>query len=625
MTDQLILHRYQQLWLVILLLMGGSFLLTELHLFVGMSFIVIIVIRAGLSLSWWQSIDQWKKAVLVAAALVILTISYDSFYSLDTMVSLLLLMWGLKLLETQRRRDALILVLINFFVMFSQLLYSQTLISVSMVVINAILSITVLAIEFGSHRKKALKYSIETTIISSVLAILMFMIMPRAGALWKIPLARDTAVTGLSDTISPGDIASLVNSNQTAFRVTVEQGNYPIPQARYWRALVLDTFDGRAWRKGHGVIEDLEPMRANCAPSGDRLKIMVEPNFMPWVFQLEGTDTPNDELKRYTNNTLRAPEPVSERLEYSLCSSKAKRVDQLTREQRDYYLWLPSGANPRALEWSTRFDGLSIEQKVERVLQHFNSYSTYTRRPAKLGEHSVDEFLFDTPRGFCEHFASSFSYMMRASGVPSRVVVGYQGGEVSPYADYLRVSQRDAHAWSEIFIENKGWVQIDPTAYVAPDRIEQGFDAPESSGGWNFDAAWYDMAHSSVMRQFILRLDAVNYEFASWVGSFDEQQRNESLKTLFGKHIIAKSIGTLIVTFLILLGLAQGLSRFKSRPRYDAATKRYLKRERRFVKEGFHRRVGETPQQFAERIGKTRADLLDEARSMAQNYYVERY
>src|SRR5690606_11173818 len=317
------------------------------------------------------------------------------------------------------------------------------------------------------------------------LMLLLFMVTPRLGPLWAVPLNSSTAKTGLSDSMSPGDISELMQSDAPAFRVTFTGAN-PQPHQLYWRGLVFSHFDGRRWAQNH-----MQSILSNIAWDKERrerqlnrvqflgqryqYEIIMEPSYQPWLLALNAPREWDDGIGIGPDNWLQHRRPVSQRLQYRVESYLDYRLQSegLTDMQWRFERGLPPDSNPvtRATAQAWMAEEGSAERVIRRLLNYFNQDFTYTLKPPTLGQHSVDDFLWQSRQGFCQHFASSFAVFMRAAVVPARVVVGYQGGSYNPRDNYWLVRQRDAHAWAEVWLEGRGWVRVDPTAAVAPERI----------------------------------------------------------------------------------------------------------------------------------------------------------
>ncbi|MGH8746524.1 MAG: transglutaminaseTgpA domain-containing protein, partial [Burkholderiales bacterium] len=307
-------------------------------------------------------------------------------------------------------------------------------------------------------------------------ALVLFLLFPRVqGPLWGLPQEASAGISGLSDTMSPGNLARLALSDATAFRVEF-QGEPPPPQLRYWRGPVLWDFDGRNWRMGPTILAEFKPPRG-----GDqtyRYSVVLEPHNRNWLFALE-TAASLPPGSRYTEDgQILALRPVRQRIRYELKSV----TDPVPEPVQDpgalrRALRLPEGFDPRSValahQWrdASRSDAAIVARAIDFL--RVGGYA-YTLEPPRLGVDSVDEFLFDTKAGFCEHFASAFVFLMRAAGVPARVVTGYQGGDVNPVDQIVTVRQSDAHAWAEVYLHGRGWVRVDPTAAAVPGRIASG-------------------------------------------------------------------------------------------------------------------------------------------------------
>ena len=250
----------------------------------------------------------------------------------------------------------------------------------------------------------------------------------------------------------------------------------------------------------------------------------------------------------------------------------------------------------------------SDEEYVDRVLQRFNVEPyTYTLQPGRLsGRDTIDQFLFESLRGFCEHYASAFVFMMRAAGVPARVVAGYQGGEINPVNKTVIVHQFDAHAWAEVWFEGQGWVRVDPTAAVSPDRIELGLEEAMAAEGSFLSAAPLSILryrNIPLLNLLRLRYDALTYRWQSWVVGFDRDQQFDLLHDLFGE-ISSRLFATLLLGRWVLVLLPVGISlllRRKTNP-ISPLDKYYQRFCARMANIGIAREPGETPCQFAERI-----------------------
>jgi transglutaminase-like putative cysteine protease len=462
------------------------------------------------AMAWRLAAEHWgwalpsrtlRFAALLAATCGVLA-GYRTLNGLDAGTALLAITAGLKLTETRAPRDHAVLVFIGYFLCLATLLYQQSFLRLFYAVAAAWLLTAALA---RVHRPieantpvRPFRLAARVLSLGVPLAVVLFLFVPRLeGRFWALPATASHRTTGIDDEMSPGDVASLSRSDDPAFRSWFT-GALPSPAQRYWRMLVLEEFDGRTWRRPRAP-EDLAAPPIESQGPVLAYRIALEATGREW---LPGLDTvvgwPRDTVRRgratelrYYDPSLRDRRDVTTRLTYELRSDPRAVVmaaglpPDLAR--RDLAL-PPAGRPPRALELARSLRAAARDERdyVARVLDMFrNEKFSYTLEPPPLGAEPVDEFLFETRAGFCEHYASAFAVLMRAAGIPARVVVGYQGGEFNRYGGYLLVRQSSAHAWNEVWLAGAGWLRVDPTAAVAPERVARG----ELSGEFAGDAA----------------------------------------------------------------------------------------------------------------------------------------
>jgi transglutaminase-like putative cysteine protease len=430
----------------------------------------------------------------------------------------------------------------------------------------------------------------------------MWVFFPRiATPFWAVPIDTSRAATGISDTMSPGDITSLSLSNAVAFRVSFD-GAVPPPRDRYWRGLVLTRFNGRTWTGREPSISANALQQIRVAGEPISYEVTLEATQQQWVFAL---DMP---LNWSLSRTFMGPQqqlarsiPIDQRTAYEVVSYPDYRVEtELSTMYRNWYLRLPKSSNSRTAELARamRAAAPSDEDFIDAVLAKFNREEFfYTLEPPPLGSDPVDRFLFDTRRGFCEHYASAFAVMMRNAGIPTRIVLGYHGGEINPMGGHLIVRQSDAHAWTEVWLEGIGWRRVDPTAAVAPDRIDYGASDAAFEG---LGEAWGLSAPSALLHKLSLTVDAINAKWNDWVLGYGPDTQSRFMTWLGMRDPDwRKMMLTLVAAVAAIVVLISALLMLRYRPpRRDAATRLYL----RFVrKTGVQPDVGETPLGFAAR------------------------
>jgi Mlc titration factor MtfA (ptsG expression regulator)/transglutaminase-like putative cysteine protease len=414
-------------------------------------------------------------ALLLAAAVLL---AMRSLASLTAGTTLLLAMGSAKLLETRSRRDLWAVAVTALFLTLAALLDRQALLRVPLYALAAWLACALLAALGGraesSSVRAALRESGGALLWALPFAVLVFVLFPRVpGGLWGLP-GGDRGSSGLGEEMSPGSISELSLSDAIAFRVRFE-GQAPPPAERYWRGPVLHDFDGYTWRRGGiapaPVLEGLgEPLR---------YRVTLEPHGHAWWYSLDTIDaSPSPRVTMTFDHQLYTFQPVTQVVSYDAVSHLRTRSDgPLSRTEQRMDLRLDPARNRRtqalAREWAARL--ASPRDIVATALALYRDQGfRYTLTPPLLDFDSVDDFLFNTRLGFCGHFASSFVTLMRAAGIPARVVTGYQGGEWNPMGGYLVVRQSDAHAWAEVWLEGEGWQRVDPTAMAAPERLTRG-------------------------------------------------------------------------------------------------------------------------------------------------------
>lgn len=526
----------------------------------------------------WFLPGRLAKLAIVLASCALLIISNRYWFNLEPLVGLLLLAFILKLLELKTHRDGTVLLFLSYMVTACHFLFEQSLMASLLGIATLLLSTWVL-IEWQSERFYLLTDTRESVSSSSLkklfgillltlpFMLILFLLIPRIGNLWSVPLRSNQAYVGMSDTMSPGDISQLSQRDELAFRVTFL--NDIVPSAdRYWRGLVLSDFDGRTWRRhsellGANLQLNRLPEVMNVSPNDYHYRIMQEPTGKPWLYGLPVVKAVERSSIRTQAHEVISKD-VEQRIQYELVSNVGTVRDQATAYELRQALLLPKGFNPKTLQWAQalRQDSSNSQDFIQQVLSYYRDNFTYTLSPPALGDHSIDDFLMVTQRGFCEHFASSFVVAMRAVGIPAQVVVGYQGGKWNSDEGYLRVSQNDAHAWAEVWLEQEGWVRVDPTAAVAPNRIERGLfealdDTDQQQLGYYYQAAW--------LATLKTEWDSINYRWQNWVMGFDKSSQQDMLNRWLG-HVSILKIALVLLTACGLLLLSYvGIKYLKSR------------------------------------------------------------
>ncbi len=422
--------------------------------------------------------SRWLVLGVTAVALLGVWVEYRTLFGRQPGILVLVLFAGLKLLETRTHRDATAAAFLGYFLIITNFLYSQS-IPVALLMCAAVFALTATLVGFSAPNRTT-RSSMRTAALllahAAPAALALFLLFPRVQApLWGLPQDAYSGMTGLSETMSPGNMSSLALSDAIAFRAEF-RGELPPQALRYWRGPVMWDFDGRSWKLGDYVLARQNPPTEGIATY--RYDVVLEPHNRNWLFALESAASVPPQARYSGDGQILARFPVRTRLRYELTSvvAPAQRA-----EERPFLLQralrLPAGFNPRARALAAEWHAAARDEDevLSRAIAFFRTERfAYTLEPPLLGADSVDEFLFSAKAGFCEHFSSAFVFLMRAAGIPARVVTGYQGGEVNPVDSIVTVRQSDAHAWAEVYLAGQGWRRVDPTAAAVPGRVEAG-------------------------------------------------------------------------------------------------------------------------------------------------------
>ncbi len=560
-------------------------------------------------------------AIFVGAVLM----SFRTLNGLGAGTALLVLMGALKLIEARTRRDDGIVIGVALFLLLAAALADQSLWRLPFYLLQlwGVIAAMALVAHAGTAltSRAALRLSARTLAMSVPLAALAFVLFPRfAGQFWALERGGQAA-TGLSDEMAPGSIGSLAVEYEPAFRVYFE-GAPPPHAALYFRGPVLNTFDGFTWRRERGRFYPREEIEVSGPPV--RYRIMLEPSNRPFLVSLDTVvDPPGRGVYFAHDRQLTAVSDITQVRSYDAVSYlRARSTEPLSATARRYETRLDTDHNPRAraLARDMRARATSDAEYARAVLAWFETQGLeYTLDPGTTTIDSVDTTLFDSKRGFCAHFASAYATMMRAAGVPARVVTGYLGGEWNPVGDYLIVRQSDAHAWTEVWLDGEGWTRIDPTVVVAPDRLSRGiFDVLRDS----LPATTFLLQRSDWLRQIDLAWDGANQWWQSRVVEFNLRSQFQLLSKLGFESPTWQHLGWFfgitLCTWIIWVSLT--LRRSVARIRPDRLGRAWLRLTRRLAGVAPARRGDEGPLAFAARIAAARPELAARVQAVAARY-----
>ena len=566
---------------------------------------LVISIGAWRAWSAWRGKPLPSRWILIPITLIVVAGLFFSFRTLlgrDPGVALLTAMTALKLLESRTARDAQVLIVLGYLLLMSNLLFDQEIPTVLYLFFSTICLIGAQAVSQRRSPSKGwaeLKLAGRMTLQALPIMLILFVLFPRIpGPLWGLPRDAHAGLTGLSNSMSPGSIDQLIQSDEVAFRAHFFD---PIPsqQNLYWRGPVLWRFNGETWRGFEERISQTIPF----TPLGEPIDytVTMEPSGKFWLLALDvPASTPKDSGLTKSYQLIR-PKRVNERLKYLMRSYPQVQSQEMSDWEYRLSLQLPHKIGPRARElaqsWQDKHPNDPAAIVAEGLRYIREQPFVYALTQTALQEDIVDEFLFETRRGFCEHYAGSFAFLMRAAGVPARVILGYQGGEIN--SDYLIVRQSDAHAWVEVWLpEHGGWTRVDPTAAVSPTRIEQGlYAALEDSAGLPF------MARRELLwlRDLALYWDLVNARWNEAVLAYGPEQQKEFLSGLgLGEFEYREMIIASILLLSVLPMAAWTWALWRNNRGTDPAVQHYLRYRKRLRKAGLQAQAHWGPLELSE-------------------------
>jgi len=553
--------------------------------------------------------------LLLVMALLFLTFSSLGFRGVVVDVSVTLLFGGifLKLLEMKNARDYLFVMSLGFLLITTQFIYSQGIpVAVYMMVSVYLLLVSMISLQRTGRGRNSVgssAYGGQILLYSIPILLVLFLLVPRIAPLWSMPSPAESATTGVSDEMSPGDITELGRSGGLALRARFDQAP-PAPELLYWRGLVLDHFDGRSWsrtldsprRSSHSVVLP-RPADSNAL----EYDVIMEPSGRNWAYSLELSRRNEGDLWQDARGVFYDNRRVTRRIMYSMTAwpNSALDVSELSADDMALNRQLPDSGNERsralASEWWQ--EAGDETEFVQSILTHFREQEFYyTLAPQSLASDSIDDFLFETREGFCEHYAGAMVFLLRSAGIPARVVVGYQGGEYNRFDDYLMVYHYNAHAWTEYWQEGAGWQRVDPTMAVAPSRILDGAEQWFATQQDFLRDSGLSMIRFRAMpwiNTLRLRLDAVDHAWSRWVLAYDAGMQNRLVQRLTGMSASTALPWLLAITLsFVLLICALLVFRFTGRVSASSALRSYQRFARIMERRGLSRQINEGPYDF---------------------------
>jgi len=550
------------------------------------------------------------QLIIATAAILAIIFNYGTTIGRDAGVAFLVMMLGLKVTEIRSQRDYYVTVFLGYFVVITNFFFTQSIPMVMMMfVVVIMMTACLITMNDPKHVIKKLqvvKLSSQMLLQSLPIMLILFVLFPRiAGPLWGLPQDSHSGSTGIDNKMTLGKISNLTQSDEVAFRVTFE-GELPPPAQRYWRGPVLWLTDGTTWTEIDRSLTSAVETNIEYSGAEYHYSLTLEPHNEDWLFALDMPNTSPTTVKSHINadGVLQSNDPIKQRVHYQLSSQPEYQFNQQQEPFVQRALELPDNhhnlSKQLAQQW--RAETSNDEAYIQRVLSHFNqSDFYYTLTPPLLTGDTIDGFLFNSRRGFCEHYAASFTVLMRAAGIPARVVTGYQGGEINPVNDTLVVRQRDAHAWTEVWLQDKGWQRIDPTAAVSRDRIELGINEIMPIGM----RSPLFVANSDTLIELWQSInnnwDAVNNMWNLWVLAYGPEKQREFLSKLGMKNPDLQSIAIWLGILLSIVFILLPIFLFYQRQHADPVVRLYQAFCAKLAKFKLSPAIGEGPIDFANR------------------------
>ncbi|SET49645.1 transglutaminase TgpA family protein [Thalassotalea agarivorans] len=642
MADRLLLVNVKQKqWLVLVALANILLVLPQIHWSILLLTITIVSYQFYGTLHAFSKQARVNKLFSWLAIILIIATGYQQGI-LISMVQLLTCAYCLKLGELNKNKDLYQFLLLGFFVLAACFIFYQSLWIFGLTLLLFVLNTTIVTVALYRTESfiTVLKKHGRLFAYSLPLAFALFFLFPKLSPFWQVPLAK-SAKTGLSDSVKVGDIANLALSNELAFRVefkTPPASQQPL----YWRAMTLDQFDGSSWRK-ESARRKMQTVRQPSITWSQlppvEYQVIAQPSFQTWLFSLDYPNifTQSAQVKVLSDASVRATKPIVQRVSYGVASDIGAKLDvNLSERARAKYLALPqaSDINPRLRQLGQELSQRYTQPmaKVEWLQQHFSSNDYfYTLTPQTLANNSLDQFYFETKEGFCEHYASTFTFIMRAAGVPARLVTGYLGAELNEQGQFYRVLQRDAHAWSEIWIEGQGWQRVDPTGFVAPERVLSGFSEQLTSEQNNLNndfLAQWGVSDALVFLKLKHFFESLDYQWSKWVVSFDNKRQNNLLQGFMNAlsswqtYLYVLVVVLFVILSVFLWRLYDKRTRFVAKSKEDV---RFEQLQDLLAKHGDSKETSQTVSAFCAHIAQRYPPLAESVTTFASHYNQLKY
>lgn len=580
--------------------------------------------------------------LLLLVTVVLVFRHYGTLLGRDAGVAYLSLLLSLKIVEIRSLRDYLLVVFLIFLIVLGGFLFSQTLSVAAYAMLVIIVTLHALVrLNSPYPLRQRQTFSLVVTVVLQALPLLLvlYLLFPRIqGSLWNLPVDAQMGRTGMSDSVSPGSINQLYEDDTIAFRAGFD-GQPPSADRLYWRIFVLSDTDGRQWLRHSGPGDGMDVLDYRPLDDVTHYDVLLEPHNQKWIPTLELAASPARFTRLSSGYVVEANRIVERIRRFDLASHFRYTTPPLDQRQILHNTFWPLQPSRRVRDllrtWQAR--SAAPRDMVRQSLELFSQAPfRYTLSPPLLTGDTLDEFLFETRAGYCEHYASAFAALMRLSGIPARLVVGYQGGAWNDAGDYLIVRQSDAHAWTEVWLHPEGWVRVDPTAAIAPERIELGAEALRrlDSQGALIGLLSVNEARQIIAPGFARRIwsevalhwDNINSSWNRWVMAYGPKAQLELLRLVgISTPDWVNVVAGMILAILLLMFATAVFLMLRTRRRIDPVIKLYQLFCKKLEKAGLERSPSEGPADYARRVVSAREELSEPVNRITRTYIALRY
>lgn len=588
----------------------------------------------------WRFLGVWQpqhlpKGLLLllvsVGGLALLYTQHRGILGRDAGTSLFLIALGLKLMEIKSERDLYLVNYLAFIVAASQFLYEQSILMAAYIlfVCCVLLATLVFINSYVGNTRVALKKASVIIAQAIPMAIAIFILFPRVEApRWLLFNQQQQAKTGLGDSMEPGSISDLGLSDELVFRVKFT-GAIPPPQVRYWRGPVLSQTDGKRWTQAKDLSYQ-QRVKPTFSGTVYQYTLLMEPQDKNWVFALELPAAFPKTLRQNAVLQLLSVDALNQRTEYSLSSYAQYNTGASTPQEIQQAKQLPATPSYKIKQLVRQLGGFDSTPEVfiGQLLKHFRQQDFhYTLTPPLMENNPIETFLFETRYGFCSHYASAFVTLMRVANIPARVVTGYQGGEVNAIGGFLEIRQAHAHAWAEVWLDQQGWIRVDPTAAIAPERIEKNIDINQLVPGGVIHYA-KPSAEAQAAFNWLQKTRQlwgnVDYSWQRWVINYNSANQSHFLSP-FGIKDFKDMVYWMGAIIAVIVATLSGFLLYQKPTTVDHTLIVYKQFLKKLAKAGFNQSVGEGARSFAERIKPKLPTHAFSIEEITEAYLQQRY